>query len=748
MLSSITRLIATTRPRVDACGFAATIVAVARTARGFVVHAAIEPDEHLEHGVHRDERRYQRWSRRPHAARTGRAVPRAVVRGNTVRHATSTVARSDAVGYGRSMRRSLLIALYLAPSLAAADAKAYKGLGAESVSQADLARFAPPALAPNVSRRIQTMLDVRGAPAGIVTGKGNRMFFSSALTGSLQVWRQDGPMKFPIQLTGGEDRTDVVALSPDEKWLAISRDVGGEENPGLYLMDPTGGALRVVQHTPKARTTLQYISDDSKTLVFSANDRDPASYALYRYDVATKQRELLFDRPGLWSIEDHETIAGKETWLLAKRLGNTHVEIYRYDVASKQLTPLLGQQEREDYTVRFGAKPGQILVRTNKLGEFHRLYRLDNGKLTPITPDVPHDVASFSIDEPRTRIYYQINEAGYARLYALDAKTLKRLALPKLPEAENVAFGGASRNGRYIQLSVDGSRLPGTSVTYDWRTRKAMTWRVPMTPEVDPSTFAKATLEHYPTRDGKKIPMFVRRPASCTAPCPVVVEFHGGPEGQATAGFSPIAQLYVDAGFVFVQPNVRGSDGYGKSWLHADDGPRRLQVITDIEDAAKYIRAAWSKDGKAPKIGVIGGSYGGYATLMAMSYFAGAYDVGVQTVGISNLATFLMNTAPYRRILRAAEYGDPVKDKDAMTRLSPITHVGKIKAPLLSIQGVNDPRVPVGEALQIYKELERRRIPGGLILFADEGHGTRKRSNRVLAIGHTLAFLEKHLSNK
>ncbi|HVK85792.1 MAG TPA: prolyl oligopeptidase family serine peptidase [Kofleriaceae bacterium] len=646
------------------------------------------------------------------------------------------------------MRRSLLIALYLAPSLATADSPAYKGLGAESVSQADISRFAPPPLASTVTRRIQAMLDVRGAPTGLVTGKGDRMFFTSTLTGTAQVWRQDGPMKFPVQLTGGEDRTVVVALSPDEKWLAVSRDIGGEENPGLYLMDPSGGALRVVQHVPKVQTTLEYISDDSKTLVYRANDRDPASYTLYRYDVATKQKELVFDQPGLWGIADHAKIAGKETWLLVKRLGNTHVEIYRYDVASKQLTPLLGQTESEDYAVRFGARPGQVLVRTNKLGEFHRLYSLDNGKLTPISRDVAHDVDGFSIDEPRTRIYYQVNEDGYARLYALDAKTLKPLALPKLPEAENVAFGGASRNGRYIQLSVDGSRLPGTSVTYDWKTRKAVTWRVPMTPEVDPSTFAKATLEHYPTRDGKKIPMFVRRPASCAAPCPVVVEFHGGPEGQATAGFSPIAQLYVDAGFVFVQPNVRGSEGYGKSWLHADNGPKRLQVITDIEDAAKYIRAAWSKDGKAPKIGVIGGSYGGYSTLMAMTYFAGAYDAGVQTVGISNLYTFLMNTAPYRRILRASEYGDPVKDKNAIVQLSPITHVTKIKAPLLSIQGVNDPRVPVGEALQIYKALERRKVPGGLILFADEGHGVSKRSNRVLAIGHTLAFLEKHLANK
>jgi dipeptidyl aminopeptidase/acylaminoacyl peptidase len=242
----------------------------------------------------------------------------------------------------------------------------------------------------------------------------------------------------------------------------------------------------------------------------------------------------------------------------------------------------------------------------------------------------------------------------------------------------------------------------------------------------------------------------VWRPAAsrCAGPCPVVVKFHGGPEVQSTAGFSVLAQMYVDAGFVFVLPNVRGSAGYGKTWLHADNGPKRLDVITDIEDCATHLRATWAVDGVAPKIGVAGGSYGGYSVLMAMTYFAGAYDAGVALYSISSLDTFLMNTAPYRRILRISEYGDPVKDKEALKTLSPITHVSKVKAPLLLIQGVNDPRTPAGEAVVVYRELERRKIPSGLILFPDEGHGASKRSNIVLQIGHTIAFFEKHLLGK
>jgi dipeptidyl aminopeptidase/acylaminoacyl peptidase len=226
------------------------------------------------------------------------------------------------------------------------------------------------------------------------------------------------------------------------------------------------------------------------------------------------------------------------------------------------------------------------------------------------------------------------------------------------------------------------------------------------------------------------------------------VEFHGGPEGQATPGFSSYAQMFVDAGFVYVEPNVRGSDGYGKAWLEADDGEKRLKVITDIDDCGKWVRASWGRNGKAPRVGITGGSYGGYSTLVGMTMFAGTYDAGAAVVGISNLVTFLRNTAPYRRILRITEYGDPDKDAEALKKLSPVTHLDRVKAPLLVIQGVNDPRVPAGEAIQIHDALATRGVSSPLILFADEGHGASKRANLVLEIGHVIRFLEENLKGK
>jgi dipeptidyl aminopeptidase/acylaminoacyl peptidase len=620
-------------------------------------------------------------------------------------------------------------------------AKTYSGLGAKSVPPELVAKYAPPPLDPRVAEGIQAMLDIRGTGGGLLTAKGERIIYNWRVTGTTQVWRQDAPMRFPVQLTGGGENTKALALSPDDRFIVISRDRGGEENPGLYLMDIEGGPLTEVHRKSGVQTELGFISDDSRWIYFRANDVDPAAYALYRWDRQTGKRETLLTEPGLWDIVDHLT----DKLLLAKELGNTHIEIWSFDLAHKKLTPLLGQNESEEYTARFGARPGTLIVQTNKLGEFHRLYEWQNGDLTPITPEIKHDVAFFRIDEARTKIAYDVNEDGYERPNVVDARTFKPLALPTLPAAEAAYVGGFTRNGRFLSIGYDSATQPGVTISYDWQTRKSTSWRLPSTPEVDVKHFAKATLENFPARDGTKIPMFVWRPAGCAEPCPVVVDFHGGPESQSTAGFNPYAQLFVDAGFVFVQPNIRGSSGYGKTWLHSDDGPRRLQVITDVEDCAKFIKKEWAKNGTAPKVGVSGGSYGGYATLMAMTYFAGAYDAGVDEVGIGNLVTFLQNTSPYRRILRTSEYGDPDKDLDALVKLSPVTYIDRVKAPLLIIQGLNDPRVPVGEALGMHDALAARSLDAPLIIFADEGHGAGKRSNQVLSIGHTIAFFQKHL---
>jgi dipeptidyl aminopeptidase/acylaminoacyl peptidase len=477
---------------------------------------------------------------------------------------------------------------------------------------------------------------------------------------------------------------------------------------------------------------------------FTSNDKKADSYVVYRWEIAKGKRELVFDLDGLWHVSD---MRPDGRLLLRKETGSLSAEYYEWDPAQNRLNPLFGQGEKEEYDARYGAKDGEVLVLTNKAGDFRRLYSWTGpGQHTALGEDVKSDVSSFSIDEKRLRIVYTLNEGGYHRPHVMDARTFKSIALPRLPEADQVVFGQATPDGRFITLAVDDGRQPMKGYVLDWATGKLEAWNVPSTPEVDSSKFARAQLESYKAADGTSIPVFVRRPDKCTSdPCAVVVAFHGGPEAQALPGFNVGAQMFVDAGFVLVEPNVRGSDGYGKTWSHADDGRKRMAILTDIEDAAKWAKATFSSNGKEPKVGAFGGSYGGYSVLMAMTRFAGDYDAGVDIVGISDLRTFLRNTAPYRRILRISEYGDPEKDADALAKLSPMTHIERTKSPLLIVQGVNDPRVPAGESIQIHDALEKKGVPCELTLFADEGHGAQKRENRVYTLAASIAFFRRYL---
>lgn len=626
---------------------------------------------------------------------------------------------------------------------AANSEKGYAGLGKDSLSAATIQKFSPAALPAEQSKHIQNLLDVRSPGMGILHPNKKELFFSWKVTGSSQVWKVNGPQGFPIQLTGGEDATQILAVDPKGKYLVISRDQAGEENPGLYLQPIEGGALQVIQHKAKVQTVFMALSKDGRFVYYRANDQIPDSYFIYKYDIAQKKSELLVSEKGHWELADHKDDG---RLLLQKAITNSASEFYEWSPETKTLKPILGQGESEEYSLAYGVKEGEFFVTTNKFGDFKRLYHLKNGEFKALSPEMKSDVSEFMIDRARRHLIYEVNAEGYSRIYALNPKTLKEIKLPKFPGAEQVYVGAASDDGEVVMLGVGTAQAPRMSYSYNWKTQKLTQWVIPSVPEVNTQTFVPAKLESYTSRDGVQIPMFVRRPAQCEkAVCPVVVHFHGGPEGQSLAGFSVMAQMFLDEGFVFVEPNVRGSLGYGKTWFHSDDGPRRLQVITDIPDCADWIRKNWSRGGIVPKVGVMGGSYGGYSTQMAMTRFAGSYEAGVAIVGMSNLRSFLLNTAPYRRALRTPEYGDPEKDAEALKQLSPITFIDQVKAPLLLIQGVSDPRVPVGEAVQMYDAMKAKGQEAQLILFADEGHGSQKRSNQVLQWGHTLEFFKRYL---
>lgn len=622
----------------------------------------------------------------------------------------------------------------------------YEGFGRESLSQAQLEKFAPPSIDPALKNKIEKYMDIRSPGSSVLSPGARKLYVNWSVTGTNQVWRLDGPKNFPVQMTGGEDATYVQEVSPNGRWIAVTRDSMGDEFYAVYLQSSKGGSLVEVFKKPKVRASFQNFSNDSNWVYYAANDIEESSYAIYRYNIGSGKRELIFSEPGIWRIGDYKD---DSNLILVKHVGSMQNEHFHFNPKTKKLTPIIGQDKKEDFQVAFSRQPNEYYVLTDLLRDFRTLYLFKEGKLLPITENWDFNVEYFRMDDDRRKMVFSTNEKGYYRARAIWTKTLKEIPLPKFKGAEQVYAGAFSRDGRYMTLSVETAQSPGQSYVYDFNTGKLNQWVLSSSPEVDTSQFVGAELDSYRAEDGTQIPMFVWRSEECKkVACPVIVYFHGGPESQFTPGFSTTVNLFLEKGFVFAAPNVRGSDGYGKTWVRADNGPKRLEVITDIRDAARYIKSKWKVKEVAPKVGIYGGSYGGYSTLVGMTMFAGEYDAGVANVGMSSLLTFLQNTAPYRRELRVNEYGDPEKDREALIQLSPITYVEQVQDPILILHGATDPRVPAGEAVQFYEQIKDK-VPGSeMIIFPDEGHGVKKRPNRVLMLGYVIDFFKKHLQDK
>ncbi len=637
---------------------------------------------------------------------------------------------------------SPIVAIAFVCGCSSSPSKKYSGFGLDSISPQTLAKYAPPPANAELKNKIEKLVDLRSPTEGFVSNDGKNLFMNWNVTGSNQIWKLLSPKGFPVQLTSGEDASRLIAISPDNQWIVISRDSKGDENPGIYLMKSSGGTLHKVYYNPKHQTGFLEFTEDSRSLYYQTNDKTPESYSIYKYNIAQDKHELLWDKPGIWSLSD---VQGSQA-LLTLSKGSMQNEHFLLDLNTKSATPLIGQNELEDFDVSFANTKGEYFVLTNKLSDFRRIYLLKNNKLTPWSPELDSDVNYFRLSHDRKTLVYSINKKGYSQLKIVDLKNKKTTDLPGLSSAQQSYIGAFSRNNQYLSYSAEYHNTPRKNFVLNLKTKNVQEWVIPSSPEIDTQNFIKPALETYKAQDGTDIPMFVWRSEKCkNEVCPVIIQFHGGPEAQFIPRFSPLTNLYAERGFIFVAPNVRGSDGYGKKWLQADNGVKRLQVITDIRDAAEFIKKTWAKKGVPPKVGIMGGSYGGYSTLVGASKFADSYDAALAIVGMSNLITFIENTAPYRRALRMNEYGDPAKDRKAMLELSPVTYIDKVTKPLMIAHGATDPRVPVGEAVQFYEIVEKKNKNSKLVIFPDEGHGVAKRPNIVLLNSYAIDFFEKYL---
>ncbi len=529
-------------------------------------------------------------------------------------------------------------------------------------------------------------------------------------------------------------------------WFFFSMDEGGSEFAQFYRFDLATGRYDMITDGKSVNRGGPF-SHRGDRVAFTSTRRNGRDFDIYTMNPEQPgSARMAYQADGSWSPVDWSP--SDDRLLAIKYVSVNESWPHVLDLASGKLEPLLPDQKQPaSFSAARWSKDGKgVYLVTDRDSEFQRLEYLDlaTHKLTPLSAQIPWDVEEIELSEDGSLLAFVTNEDGIGRLHLLDTRTRREVPGPTLPTGQ-VSLGAFHKKLPEFAFSLVTSRSPLDVYSYNWRTKELTRWTSSEAGGLNPDTFPESQLVHFPSFDGRSIPAFIARPgARLKAPYPVLISIHGGPEGQAQPGLNASYALN-ELGIAVIQPNVRGSTGYGKTYVKLDNGMLREDSVKDIGALLDWIRT--EKDLDASRVAVIGGSYGGYMSLAAMVHYSDRLKCGIDIVGISNWVTFLKTTQSYRQDLRRAEYGDErdPKMREFLERISPSNHASKINVPMLVVQGRNDPRVPVTESRQMVQKVRESGRPVWYIEAADEGHGFRKKQNRDYETWAEMLFLEQFL---
>lgn len=600
----------------------------------------------------------------------------------------------------------------------------------------------------------------------------DRIFqYQNTRSASLQDWLHDGsilistrfgetaqfhkvqkPGAYREQITFFNEPVSGATLCPDKNKniFLFTKDVGGGEFYQIFSYDLDNANFKMLTDGKSSNGGVNWNNKGDKFSYFSTK-RNGTDWDIYVADINNPEKaEMVLSEGGSWGASDWSP--DDKSLIVGKYISANESYYYTLDLTTKKLEQINPSTEKIAYGSALFSKDGKgIFITSDENSEFQRLryYNLKTKKFTVLTSDINWDVQSFTLSKKGDKLAFTVNEDGMAKLYLLDTKTMEYKAVPNIPVGQ--VYGLSFHpDGKKLAMVLNTPQSSGDVYVMNLSNYSLERWTYSEVGGLNTSKFIVPELIHFPTFDqvdGKPrmIPAFITKPKG-NGPFAVVIDIHGGPEGQAQPYFNPINQYYAnEMGIAVIEPNVRGSSGYGKSYLPLDNGYKREESVQDIGKLLDWI--ATQPDLDAKRVAVTGGSYGGYMVLASMTHFNDRLKCAVDIVGISNFVTFLTNTQDYRRDLRRVEYGDERDPKmnEFLQKISPTTNAHKITKPLFVVQGLNDPRVPYTEAEQIVDIVRKNGGEVWYLLAKDEGHGFRKKTNRDFYIWSEVLFLEKYL---
>jgi len=568
-------------------------------------------------------------------------------------------------------------------------------------------------------------------------------------TGTSQVWYRLDRHTDPERLTAESERISFVSASPTRAEFIFGMDQGSDEHDQLFRYQLETGEQTPLTVTPDAIHLWGGWSPDGDRFAFAANRRQSDTFDVYIQDRdgGPDDATLVYEgEGGFLSVEAWHPDGDRLCLSRARSSGAQDVYVCAIDDGSLTQINRTDDARYESFTFD-GA--GGLYCLTNQLDDNMALVRLSlsDGTATPIVDGDGWNIDHYAVDRSTNVLIYTRNVDGFSTLHVGEITPEDTVAIHTEPDIGSQVVSDLVRSPTGEQFAVAHSKRTAPHAIACGNTTPDTVLETIVaagTLGIPQSTLRSPEVIRYTAADGIEIPAYWTLPNDATAgKTPVIVDIHGGPEHQRRPWFYPTKQFFLQQGYAVLEPNVRGSSGYGKAYTHLDDVEKRMDSVRDIKSAVEWLHKQPAVD--PDRIIAYGRSYGGFMVLSAITEYPDLWRAAVEFVGIADFETFLENTGEWRRSHREHEYGSLETDRDVLKEISPIHAVEKIKCPLFIQHGANDPRVPVGEAEQIAAALASRDVPVETLIFPDEGHHTTDRTNLITQFEAIASFLEKHV---